>query len=299
MITCGLYTAIITPFNEQGKLDEEAFKELIAKQNQAGVSGLVVMGATGEGAVLTSQERKKILKIAREEAGLLKIFAGINAYSTFELIETIKECENWGADGALVAPPCFIKPTQEGIRRHFEEACHQTKLPLLLYNHHGRTGVNIETETLLKLVELPAIVGVKEASGNLLQACDVLDQTKRKKPGFLVFSGDDPMTYPLMTLGADGVISVVSNLIPDAMFELVHALLQQEQIKARALHYRLLPLFKAIFLETNPIPIKAAMRLCGLPGGSPRLPLTPLNECFLPALEKVLEELDLLQETFV
>lgn len=295
MITCGLYTALITPFDPSGNLDEEGFRANVRFQKQEGVDGLVVLGATGEIPTLTQKEKNSLLKIAREEAGHLSVVAGALSASTAEMVEIVKSLQDFDVDAVLIAPPYYNKPTQEGIFRHFEAICSQTDLPIILYNHKGRTNVNVETATLLRMLHFPNLIGVKEASGNLDQIGDVLNEAKKQRPNFLVFSGDDPLTFPMMSMGADGVLSVVSNLIPSSMLSLVRSLQEKNMERAREWHFRLLPLFKAIFLETNPIPIKAAMQLCGFPSGEPRLPLTPLDQRYVPLLEKVLEELNVLK----
>lgn len=292
-MTCsGLYTALITPFKGNGSLDEEGFRQNVLMQIKAGVSGLVVLATTGEAPTLNRKEKDRIIQIARAAAPC-EIIVGCSCNATSEAIENLKQAEILGATSALVAAPYYNKPTQEGIFRHFEALSFATSLPILVYNIPGRTAVNIEIETLRRIAELPNILGVKEASGNIGHIGAVI-HLKQQRPTFRVFAGDDAITLPLMALGGDGVICFLSNLIPTRMKKLVDACLQGDFNQARALHFELLPLFQATNLETNPIPIKAAMQACGLPSGLPRLPLTPLAETFRFQLMRALKEAGLI-----
>lgn len=273
----GTFTAMITPF-KGNLLDEEGLISNIHHQLHAGVSGLVLLGTTGETPTLTPDEQRRVIEIGvREAKGKTLIIVGTGSNATQVSIENTTRAKDLGADIALVVAPYYNKPTQEGIYRHFEALTHAVDLPVIVYNIPGRTGVNIETPTLLKMAQLPHIIGVKESSGNLDQAADILCNTLKNNPDFSVLSGDDAATLPMMALGADGVISVVSNLVPSSMVALVNAALCGDYGAARALHHELLPLCRAAFLETNPAPIKEAMNVCGLPAGTCRLPLCEMR----------------------
>lgn len=287
----GLFTALITPFTKQNTLDEEGLRFLIQCQIDAKVDGIVLLGTTGESPTVTEEEHHRILKIGVEACkGKIKLLAGTGCNSTQETIKHTQYAQKVGCDGALIVAPYYNKPTQEGLYKHFEaihNACH---FPTLVYNILGRTGVNIETHTLKKIANLPSVVGVKEASGNLSQMMDVLAQLVRDKKPFSVLSGDDNLTFPLMTLGGHGVISVASNLIPVEMVQLIRFLQSGDYASARALHFKWLSLFKTLFIETNPGPIKAAMNFRGLPGGSCRLPLCEMSEYNQQVLLDMLQE---------
>lgn len=273
----GTFTAMVTPFKEDS-LDEEGLISNIGHQLQARVSGLVFLGTTGETATLTSDEQRRVIEIGvRETKGKALVVIGTGSNSTRQTIENTQRAKDLGADIALVVTPYYNKPTQEGIYRHFEALTQAVDLPLIVYNIQGRTGVNIETSTLLRIASLPHIIGVKEASGNLNQAADVIYTVVKQYPHFSVLSGDDAATLPMMALGANGVVSVVSNLVPEDVVALVNAALSQDFSKARLLHEELLPLFRNAFIETNPAPIKEAMNLCGLAAGPCRLPLCEMT----------------------
>jgi 4-hydroxy-tetrahydrodipicolinate synthase len=290
----GTITALITPFIED-EIDEEGLIALIRDQLDQGINGILFLGSTGESATLTSEEEARILTLAhREIRGKVPILAGTGSYSTRQTIEKTKKAKDLGADIAFVVTPYYNKPTQEGIFRHFEAITQAVDLPILIYNIPGRCGTNIETKTLLRIAALPNIIGVKEASGNICQVGDVYETIVRKYPHFALFSGDDNFTLPMMALGARGVISVISNLIPRQMIEMVDAALSGDYSAARKLHFELLPLFKAVFMETNPIPIKTAMNLCGKPAGPCRLPLCEMNSNNVIALTELLKEARLL-----
>lgn len=274
----GLYTALITPFDEENQLDEEGLRILLKKQVQAGVEGVVLLGTTGETPTLSESEQKRIIEIGVEElSGKVSVIVGTGSYSTERTIADTRRAEQLGADAALIVTPYYNKPTQEGIYQHFKAIVEATNLPIIVYNVQGRTGQNIATSTLKRIAQLPRIIGVKEASGNVIQMMDVMAAICNEHPHFRVVSGDDALTLPLMALGGDGIISVVSNLFPEQVKALVEAAAAGDFEKARVLHYQLLPLFHAAFIETNPIPIKAAMRFYGLPAGKCRLPLCDLS----------------------
>lgn len=295
-MTCsGLYTALITPFKENGSLDEEGFRSNIARQMEAGVDGLVVLASTGEAATLTHKEKERLIKLSSDGASC-EVMVGCSGNATSETIDNLKRARDFGATSALVSAPYYNKPTQEGIFRHFEALTQAISLPILVYNIPGRTAVHIELDTLKRIAALPNIFGIKEASGNISHIGSVISNLKASYPSFRVFSGDDILTLPIMALGGDGVICFLSNLLPEKMKALVSACLKNDFQKGRQLHFDLLPLFHATTLETNPIPIKAAMQACGLPAGLPRLPLTPLAEPFRSILLKVLQEKGVMKE---
>lgn len=273
----GVYTALITPFTPDGQLDEKGLKEHLRFQISHGIDGIVVLGTTGESPTLSQEEKTRIIEIARDETkNKTQLLVGTGSYSTAQTILATKQAEQLGADAALIVTPYYNKPTQEGLYRHFEAICQATVLPICIYNIQGRTGQNLQTETLQRLTSLPSIIGVKEASGNVSQMSDVIESIGRQQSHFSVLSGDDALTLPLIALGGHGVISVASNLIPGAVKSLVQAALNGDFIKAQEWHYKLLPLFKTAFIETNPIPIKAALNVYGMAAGSCRLPLCDL-----------------------
>lgn len=288
----GVYTALITPFKSNGSLDEEGFSKLLKLQLDGGCHGIVVLGTTGEASTLTPEEKKKIIQMARNAIPpSIKLLVGTGSNCTKTTIEDTLQAEKEGADAALVIAPYCNKPTQEGLFLHYQAIAHASKLPLLVYNICSRTGVNIQTATLRKLALMPSIMGVKEASGTLQQMMEVIEMASVERPDFSILSGDDNLTLPLIALGGHGVISVLSNLVPEMIVELYQLSLAESWVQARELHYRLLPLFRGAFIETNPSPIKALMHFKGLPSGPCRLPLSGLT----PESEKHLRHL---YETF-
>lgn len=285
----GLYTAIITPFDSQGKLDIEGFRRNLHYQIRHKVDGIVVLGTTGEDPTLTPEEKQTVVEIALEEVkGKGVVIVGTGSYSTEATIAATRKAKEMGADAALIVTPYYNRPTQEGLYRHFAAICEAVSFPICVYNIQGRTGQNLHTETLQRLMQFPAIIGVKEASGNIMQINEVIESARQKQPFLSILSGDDALTLPLVALGGHGVISVVSNLIPGPVQKLVQAALSGDLEEARSWHYQLLPFFKAAFIETNPIPIKAAMQLCGMASGPCRLPLCDLAP---PNLIKIQESL--------
>jgi len=259
---CG--TALVSPFTADGTLDEARLRALVERQIAGGVKLLVPCGTTGEAATLTPEEQTRVLRATVETArGRARVLAGVGSNSTASTIERAKAARAAGVDGVLVVAPYYNKPTQEGLIAHFEAVAGAVAgLPVVLYNVPGRTSSNIQAPTALTLArEVDTIAGVKEASGDLAQIMTIL----RERPaGFKLLSGDDAMTLPLIALGADGIISVVANEVPDLMVRMTDAALQGSWEAARALHYRLLPLMDANFIESNPGPVKAAMALMGL-----------------------------------
>lgn len=274
----GLYTVCITPFDAKGKLDEEGMRSNFHRQLQQGVEGFVVLGTTSESPTLAHEEKKRVIQIAVEEIkGKGTLWVGTGNYSTDQTITSTIEAKEMGADGALIITPYYNKPTQEGLYRHFAAICSAVDFPICIYNNPTRTGQNMETATLQRLFSFPSIVAVKESSGNIMHMTDILEIVRNSHPRIRVMSGDDPITFPLLSLGGHGLFSIASNLIPSPINQMVKAALKGDWKKAQTLHFELLPFLKAVFIETNPIPIKAAMTHCGLPAGSCRLPLCNLS----------------------
>ena len=276
----GVHTAIVTPFKNDESIDYEQLRKLIDYQVENGVAGIVPCGTTGESPTLSEDEQLEVIReTIRAVDGRALVIAGAGSNSTRHAIHLSQKAQDLGADAILSVNPYYNKPTQEGLYRHFKAVCDSVKIPVILYNIKGRTGVNVETATLLRLIEdCKNLVAVKEASGDLNQINDVIRQSPE---GFFVLSGDDGLTLDLIKSGGDGVVSVASNIIPREMTELVNSALEKNFEKAEALNEKLHPFFKAIFLETNPIPIKAALAATGKISEVYRLPLcemTPENK---------------------
>ena len=285
----GLYTALITPFDSEDKVDEKGLRSLIGRQLAARVSGLVVLGTTGEAPTLEAFERELIIQTAIDEAqGKIPVMVGVGTYSTKATIAHAIEAQKLGASSLLIVIPYYNRPTQEGIYQHFKAISSEVSIPICVYNIAARTGKNLETSTLEKLAELPNITSVKEASGNLFQMTDIIERIASKKRGFSILSGDDALTFPLIALGGHGVISVLSNLVPRAMKRLVDAA-YEDIVRARAIHYSLKPLISATCIETNPIPIKRMMEIAGLPSGKCRLPLSALEAASEQKIQETLK----------
>lgn len=272
----GTYTALITPFDSEGNLDEKSLIKIIHQQLHAGIDGIVFLGSTGEASSLEDAERDRIIQIAVAELkGKIPVIIGCGSPSTKKTIAFAKEAKRLGADALLVPSPYYCRPTQEGIFLHFKALCESIQLPICVYNIACRTAQNVETATLSRIAELPNIIGVKESSGNLMQMADVIEKVAHKHSKFAVISGDDPMTLPLIAIGGKGVISVISNLVPHAVKRLVDTALTGDLALSQAIYYALKPLIQAAFVETNPIPIKLLMQHAGLCSANYRLPLCP------------------------
>ena len=284
----GTGTALITPFSKDGSVDEEALRRLVNFQEENGVNTLVPCGSTGESAMMSYEEHLRVISIVVDEAKKAKVLAGAGSNCTSEAVILSKKAEDLGADGILSISPYYVKPTQEGIYLHYKAIEEAVDCPIIVYNIPGRTGSNITVDTLLRLAELPGIVGVKEASGNMSQIQNII--AKRPK-GFEVLSGDDSITLALMSMGADGVISVTSNCCPGLVSEMVNNAQSDKFEIAKSIHNKLLPLFGALFCESNPIPIKYVMGTMGYGNGCPRLPLTPLSENGRAILDPILKDL--------
>jgi 4-hydroxy-tetrahydrodipicolinate synthase len=284
----GVLTALVTPFRD-GDLDEDALRNLVERQIEAGVDGLVPCGSTGESATLSHAEHESVVEIAVQAVcGRVPVVAGTGSNNTAEAIELTRHARRAGADGALLISPYYNKPTQQGIVEHYAAVACAAQLPLLVYNIPGRTGSNILPATVARLADIEHVVGVKEACGDLAQISELIASCPED---FDVLSGDDALTLPLLAVGARGVISTASNVAPAEMCQLVRAFRAGDAERARRTHYRLLPLFDALFCETNPIPVKTALHLMGLIGPEIRLPLTPIEEQHRERLQVVLKEL--------
>jgi 4-hydroxy-tetrahydrodipicolinate synthase len=288
---CG--TALVTPFRKDGSLDLDALRRLVQFQLHAGIDFLVPCGTTGETPTLEHAEYVAVLRtVVQEVGGRVPVIAGVGGNNTRKVIDHAAEVRGLDVQGILSVAPYYNKPTQEGLYQHFQALAESTDLPIIVYNVPGRTSSNIEPATVARLAKTPNIIGIKEASGSIVQQMEVLAAVP---PGFRVLSGDDAFTLPLMALGGVGIISVVSNEIPGEMTRLAHLLLEGEIAAARQLHFDLLPLMQVNFIETNPIPVKAALAMMGLIEEVYRLPLVPMKAENRAKLEKVLAARGLLE----
>jgi 4-hydroxy-tetrahydrodipicolinate synthase len=278
---------MVTPFRN-GKVDEAKLRELVEFHIAHGTDGLIPCGTTGESPGLTPDEHRRIVEVVIEAArGRIRVVAGTGSNSTAQAIELTKHAERAGAAGALVVNPYYNKPTQEGLYRHFRAVAESVAIPILVYNIQSRTAVNVETDTLARLVrDVASVAGVKEASGSLDQMSQVIAACG---PDFSVLSGDDNITLPLLAIGGSGVVSVIANIVPRETADLVHAALDGDWKRARDLHYRLFPLARAAFLETNPIPIKEAMAMAGMLEPEFRLPMCRMSDANREKLRAILQ----------
>ena len=282
----GAFTALITPF-KNGEVDVEALESLVELQINQGIHGLVPCGTTGETPAMSEAEDRLVIEtVAGVSNGRVPVVAGSGSNSTEMAIKYTRMAQEAGADGSLQVSPYYNKPTQEGLYRHFAAIAESTDLPIVLYNIPGRTAVTIEAHTIARLAEIPNIVGVKESTLSMNVVSDIRSLCGE---GFDILSGDDPMTLPIMSLGGSGVISVTSNIAPGAVSDMVDAILSGDWERGRELHYELLPLFRALFAETNPIPVKTAASLLGLCSDEMRLPLIPMEGENLAALQESLD----------
>ena len=284
----GSIVALVTPFKD-GKIDEESFRNLIRWHLKEGTHGILVSGTTGESATLSKEEKKRLFEIALEEAkGKVPLIAGTGTNDTKKTLELTKMAEELGMDACLLVTPYYNKPTQKGLYEHYKFIANQVKIPIILYNVPGRTGVNLLPETTAKLSEIENIVAIKEACGDLKQ---VTELKLRCKPDFVILSGDDFTAYPTIALGGKGVISVAANVMPKEMAELMEAALNGNYEQALKLHLYLYPLFKVLFIETNPVPAKEALYLMGMINSPEvRLPLSGLSETSFQQLKTILRE---------
>lgn len=281
---CG--TAIVTPFRRDETIDEAALKRLIEYQIEGGVDFLVACGTTGESVTMTEDEQARVVQLTIETVkGRIPVVAGAGGYNTREVIEKIERYATLGADAILSVTPYYSKPTQEGLFQHYRAIAESSALPIILYNVPGRTGCNLEPALVARLAEFETIVGIKEASGNISQIGEIASLVD---DSFLIFAGDDSVVLPVAALGGVGVISVASNLLPRDVSRLTHACVDGRLEEARALYRQLTPIFKAMFIESNPGPVKAALAMIGLIEEVYRLPMVPLSPANRAALEKVI-----------
>lgn len=280
----GVLPAIITPFNEDMSLDEEGLKRNVEYLCKTGISGIVPCGTTGESATLTIAEHKRVIEITVENSKV-PVIAGTGSNNTREAVELTCHAAEAGADAALLITPYYNKPNDRGMFEHFRTVAEKCDIPIVLYNVPKRTGIDLKPELVAKLSQIKNVVAIKEASGSLPQLSQIIEQTQGRD--FSVLCGDDDLTLPAMALGAKGVISVVANVAPKKTVAMVDAMLKGDLEKARSLHYELAPLVRAMFLETNPIPVKTAQKYLGLAGGPLRLPLAEMA----PEKEKILKGL--------
>jgi 4-hydroxy-tetrahydrodipicolinate synthase len=287
----GVGTALVTPFTRDGALDEGGVRRLARRQLDGGVRFLVPCGTTGESPTLTHEEHLRVVELVLEEArGRAPVLAGAGGYNTDEVSHLARELEDLGVQGILSVTPYYNKPTQDGLVRHYETVASQTTLPIVLYNVPGRTGCNIEPRTVARLAAVPNIVGVKEASGNMTQMCEVV---RLVPDDFIVLSGDDALTLPLMAVGGRGIISVASNVAPVEMVRMVEAAERGDFAAARGAHQTLMRLMMVNFVESNPIPVKAAMAMLGLLEERYRLPMVPPTDASRTRIAEVLAEMGL------
>jgi 4-hydroxy-tetrahydrodipicolinate synthase len=289
----GSFVAMVTPFRN-GKVDEAKLRELVEFHVTNGTDGLIPCGTTGESPTLSHDEHHRVVELVIEAArGRIRVVAGTGSYSTSDAIEMTKHAERAGAAGALVVNPYYNKPTQEGLYRHFRAVAESVAIPILVYNIQGRTAINVETDTMARLArDVKNIVGVKEASGSLDQMSQVIAACG---PDFSVLSGDDNITLPLLAIGGSGVVSVIANIVPRETADLVHAALDGDWKRARDLHFRLFPLARAAFLETNPIPIKEAMAMAGMLEPEFRLPMCRMSDTNREKLRAILKPYGLIK----
>jgi len=295
----GAYTALVTPMTDSGEIDYEGFRRLIRFQIEEGIDGIVPLGTTGENPTLDEKEEDKLIEIAVKEAeGKIKVIVGAGSNDTRHMIKYTERAKKMGADAALVVTPYYNKPNDDGLIRHFQAAA-GVGIPIIVYNIASRTGRNIPASLMEKIANIPNIAGVKESSGDIIQIGDIIREiaAPKKKSGgnFYVISGDDPVTLPLISLGGDGVISVVSNLLPAKVKALTKAALEGRMEEARAIHFELIPFIKAAFIETNPVPIKQALSWAGLPGGPARLPLGKMAPASEAILKKAMVDLGIIK----
>jgi 4-hydroxy-tetrahydrodipicolinate synthase len=289
----GSMVALITPFKD-GKVDRESLEALVEFHIQSGTHGIVPCGTTGESATLSHQEHDEVIKaVIKAVNNRLPVIAGTGSNSTHEAVRLTREAEKSGADGALMISPYYNRPTQEGIYQHYKKVASEVGIPIIVYNIPGRTGSKIEPETLARLAEIKNIAGVKEATGSVDQAIDVIRLCGDK---LAVYSGEDTLTFSLMGLGGKGVISTVANVVPREMAQLTEACLNREWERGRSLQLKLIPLIRSLFIETNPIPVKTAASLMGKCTGELRLPLTPMAEGNFKKLQHAMVEFGLIKQ---
>ena len=288
----GVGTALVTPFRKDGSIDEAAMRRLVRRQLDAGIHFLSPCGTTGEAPTLSHAEKLRVVELVVEEnAGRVPVLAGAGGYDTRETIALAHDMEKAGADGILSVTPYYNKPTQEGLYQHYKAIAESMPLPIVVYNVPGRTGVNVDVATIVRLADIANIVGVKEASGNVVQMCEIFASVP---DDFILLSGDDPLTVAAMAIGGRGVISVASNAAPAEMVQIVEMAEKGDFASARRLHTWLLPFCQVNFIESNPIPLKAAMAAMGLLEEHYRLPLVPPSAAARDKIMRVLQNLKML-----
>jgi len=288
----GVGTALVTPFRKDGSIDEAAMRRLVRRQLDAGIHFLSPCGTTGEAPTLSHAEKLRVVELVVEEnAGRVPVLAGAGGYDTRDTIALVHDMEKAGADGILSVTPYYNKPTQEGLYQHYKAIAESTPLPIVVYNVPGRTGVNVDVATIVRLADVANIVGVKEASGNVVQMCEIFASVP---DAFILLSGDDPLTVAAMAIGGRGVISVASNAAPAEMVQIVEMAEKGDFASARRLHTWLLPFCQVNFIESNPIPLKAAMAAMGLLEEHYRLPLVPPSAAARDKIMRVLQNLKML-----
>lgn len=288
-----LITAIVTPFHRDSSVNYEKMAELADLLVQKGSDSFVVTGTTGESPVLSTEEKLNLYKTVVDAVkGRAKVIAGTGGNSTEETIELSKKAEKTGVDGIMLVVPYYNKPPQEGLYQHFKRVAEEVSLPVMLYNIPGRTAVNLSAETTIRLSEIDNIVAIKEASGDLEQITYICANAPE---GFKVYSGDDSMTLPILSVGGDGVVSIASHLVAPQIKEMINLFKEGKPEEAARIHQKNISLFKALFMTTNPIPLKAALKLVGIDVGDPRLPLTPLPEEMCDKLKKLLKDFGLIK----
>ena len=288
----GSIVAIVTPFKENGSVDEAKLRELVEFHVEGGTNGIVPCGTTGESPTLSHEEQERVIEIVVETADKrLPVIAGTGSYSTEETVRMTQYAKKVGADGALLVTPYYNKPTQEGLYRHFEKVALEADIPLVIYIIPGRTSVNVFPSTVARLAKIDNVVGIKEASASLDQVSEIISLCGDR---LSILSGDDSLTLPIMSVGGQGVISVAANIIPKDVSDMTSAFLAGDIEKARKLHYRMFSLFKSLFIETNPIPVKRAMELMGLCASNLRLPMWSMSEENTAKLKKTMTDYGLL-----
>ncbi len=288
----GVLPALITPFTIDNRVDKDGIRQNIEYLIEGGVSGVVPCGTTGEAATLSIKEHEKVIEYAIEFSSV-PVVAGTGSNNTMEALELTKFAQDAGADAALLITPYYNKPNDSGMIKHFMTIANSVDIPIIIYNVPSRTGINLKPELTAKLAKVNNIVGIKEASGSLDQVTRIIELTKGED--FAVLSGDDGLTLPILSIGGTGVISVVANVAPKLAVSMVEAFRNRDREKARELHLTLAPLIRALFLETNPIPVKKAVELIGLPAGNLRLPLAPISMDNEKKLKAVLNDLHLIK----
>lgn len=290
----GAYTAIVTPFDKNGKVDEDGLRKNVEFQVKNGINGLLPVGTTGECATLSYDEHNRVVEVVVDAAkGRVPVLAGTGSNSTWEALMLTKHAKEVGADGALLVVPYYNRPTQAGLYAHFKKIAEEVDIPQVIYNIPSRTGVNMLPETMAKLAKLKNIVGVKEATGDMKQVKRIIELTRGED--FVVTSGNDSDTLPIMNLGGVGVISVASNIVPDKVAKLVESFRSGDVKTAEKIDRELVPLYKALFIETNPSPVKTAMNWMGMPAGGLRLPLVEMEPENQKKLRKVLSDMKLVR----